>query len=69
METVNDYWLKHTPLFPLEIHNSGVSLSALTQQDLTWGKNTTINKNAQQCMQFLRQFKKFGLSQALPVQF
>lgn len=82
MEMVNDYCLKHTPPFPLEIHGSGVSLSAShipgdnyptgpQMGNGKWGgggcEHATINKNAQLSMHFLGHRNKFGLSQALLV--
>lgn len=42
MKMVNDYWLKHTASFPLEIHNSGVNPWALIQQDFKWRKKNKI---------------------------
>lgn len=72
-EMVNNYSLNHTSLFPLEKHDSEVSLLAsqllgtLIRYDLKCDLKCKHNKIAQQFMQFLGQLRKSGLLQILLV--
>ena len=76
-EVIVDFRKVKTPMLPLVIKDQAVEvvqsfkfLGSVISNDLRWEENTSgVRKKSQQRMFFLRQLKKFGVSQNILLQF
>lgn len=76
-EVIVDFRKVKTPMLPLVIKDQAVEvvqtfkfLGSVISNDLKWEENTSgVRKKSQQRMFFLRQLKKFGVSQNILLQF